>query len=70
MWQPELRLVVEDGSKTVVPVERKYQALSEEEGHQDVAVEDVCLVLAVTMAAEDVCWAVGHGGEAPSHDGG
>ena len=35
-----------------------------------VAVEDVCLVLAVTMAAEDVCWAVGHGGEAPSHDGG
>ena len=38
----EPHLVVEDGSKAVVVAEDKYQALIEEEGHQAIAMEDVC----------------------------
>ena len=54
LWLPpaeEPRLVVEGGSNAVVVAKNKYQALAEEEGHQAVAVEDLCLALAVVVTA-------------------
>ena len=59
---------MEDRSKAIA-AQGKYQALTEE-GHLAVAVEDMRLALVGAMAAEDVCWAVGHGGGVPSCGGG
>ena len=46
---------MEDGPKAMFVVEGKYQALAEDEGHQAVAVEDLCSSLDVAVVTWDVC---------------